>query len=140
MTTPAVPTDHAGLEVLTRAECDHLLATTPIGRVAFQSDGEIEVLPVNFVWIDGTVAFRTAAGAKLEAAARHAPVSFEIDSWDPETRTGWSVLVKGVSIEILEEDDEASLKTTGLRPWAEAVERRRWVRIRPDDITGRKIL
>jgi uncharacterized protein len=137
---PAVPTDHAGMEVLTRAECDHLLATTPVGRVAFRADGEIQVLPVNYAWVESTIVFRTAAGAKLEAAARRDPFAFEIDGWDPVAQTGWSVLVKGASMEVLDDDALAILTATHLRPWTAAIEKRRWVRIRPDEITGRKIV
>ena len=136
---PAMPTDHAGMEVMTRAECDHMLATTPVGRVAFRSDGEIQVLPVNYAWFEGTIVFRTAAGAKLEAAARLEPFAFEIDGWDAATHTGWSVLVKGTSMEVLDDDALSALALTHLRPWSGAVDKRRWVRIRPDEITGRKI-
>ena len=48
MTGSAVwPTDHAGLAVLSVAECLELVAGGPVGRVAFARDGDIEVLPVN---------------------------------------------------------------------------------------------
>jgi nitroimidazol reductase NimA-like FMN-containing flavoprotein (pyridoxamine 5'-phosphate oxidase superfamily) len=134
------PTDHAGLGVLDRRACDELLATTPVGRVAFVSDGDIVILPVNYRFHDGAVVFRTTAGAKLEAAARHSSVSFEIDGWDSQTQTGWSVLVKGVAVEILDDETAGDLFGLGLRPWSDAVERRRWVRIRPDEVTGRKIV
>lgn len=131
--------DHSGMEVLSSEECDRLLATTPVGRVAFVADGEVVVLPVTYRWHEHSVVFRTTRGAKLEAAAAHSPVSFEIDDWDPDSETGWSVLVKGVAAEVFEESEAGELTELGLKPWADAVERRRWVRIRPDEITGRKI-
>jgi nitroimidazol reductase NimA-like FMN-containing flavoprotein (pyridoxamine 5'-phosphate oxidase superfamily) len=130
--------DHAGLEVMSRAECDARLHETPLGRVAFVADGDVVVFPVNFRYHEGTVVFRTSEGAKLEAAAGRYPVAFEIDGWDAETEDGWSVLVKGVA-QIVEDDDRmAELFDLGLRPWADALDRRRWVQIRPDEITGRK--
>src|SRR5499425_1507937 len=57
------PTDHAGLEILSFDRCLELLATVPIGRVSFLADGEIVVLPVNYL-MDGTdPVFRTARGS-----------------------------------------------------------------------------
>jgi hypothetical protein len=107
--------------------------------VAFVADGEVIILPVNYRFHEGAIVFRTAVGAKLEAAARHAPMSFEIDGWDEETQTGWSVLVRGTSVDVLDEEDAEDLFHLGLRPWSNAADRRRWIRIRPDDISGRKI-
>ena len=46
------PTDHAGLEILSFDRCLELLATVPVGRVGFLADGEIVVLPVNYL-MDG---------------------------------------------------------------------------------------
>jgi nitroimidazol reductase NimA-like FMN-containing flavoprotein (pyridoxamine 5'-phosphate oxidase superfamily) len=92
---PEHPTDHAGLEMLPFDECLRLLASVPLGRVGFYADGEVVVLPVNHV-IDGQdVVFRTARGAKLSAAEAQNPVAFEADYYDPEARSGWSVLVNG---------------------------------------------
>jgi nitroimidazol reductase NimA-like FMN-containing flavoprotein (pyridoxamine 5'-phosphate oxidase superfamily) len=131
--------DRTGLEVLSAQECDRLLAENVIGRVAFVADGEPVVLPVNYRLHRGAVVFRTARGEKLEAAARRAPVAFEIDGWDPDTQTGWSVLVRGVAEEVLDEDQVAELETLGLRPWADSPQRRIWVRIRREDVTGRRV-
>lgn len=133
------PMDRTGLEVLSAQECDRLLAENVIGRVAFVADGEPVVLPVNYRLHQGAVVFRTARGEKLEAAARRAPVAFEIDGWDPNAHTGWSVLVRGVAEEVLDQDQVAELETLGLRPWAESPQRRMWVRIRREDVSGRRI-
>ena len=140
MSDPGIgPTDHAGLEVMSRDACDEKLRGTSVGRVGFVADGDVVILPVNYRWHGGAIVFRTSAGSKLEAAGRRAAVAFEIDGWDDPSQTGWSVLVKGTAVEILSDDEADSLFGLGLRPWAEAVERRQWVRIRPDEITGRKI-
>lgn len=138
MTGP--PVDHAGLEVLTRDECDRLLATTVVGRIAFVADGEPVVFPVTYRLHRGSIVFRTTVGAKLEAAGRDAPVAFEIDGWDESAHRGWSVLVKGVASEVEDGEEATELFALGLRPWAEATERRRWVKIRPEEISGRRIV
>lgn len=137
--TPAVPTDHVGLEVLTEAECDSLLATTTIGRMAFVADGDVVIFPVNYRYRNHTIVFRTADGTKLEVAANHQPVAFEIDGYDTEAKTGWSVLVKGIARYVVDEAAEAELDDLDLRPWAPLTQVRRWVRITPEEITGRKI-
>jgi uncharacterized protein len=139
MDEPAGPVDHGGIEVLTAEECDHLLASTPIGRIAYVADGEPAVLPVTYQYYAGSIVFRTARGEKLEAAGRRAPVAFEIDGWDTEGHTGWSVLVKGVAEEVVRPEELEALRALGLRPWSEAVDRRLWIRIRADEITGRRI-
>jgi nitroimidazol reductase NimA-like FMN-containing flavoprotein (pyridoxamine 5'-phosphate oxidase superfamily) len=136
----ASPTDHAGQEVMSPQECNDKLAATPVGRVAFIADGDVTILPVNYRYHDSAIVFRTATGSKLEAATRHAPVAFEIDGWDADTKTGWSVLVKGTAVDVLSDDEADWELGVELRPWSEEVERRWWVRIRPDEISGRKIV
>ncbi len=131
-----VPEDHSGIEILSAEECDRLLESTPIGRVAFVDGGDIHVLPVTYRMHEGLIVFRTDRGTKLSHAGRHGAVSFEVDHWDPTTRTGWSVLVKGAAVEV---DEDAGLLALGLHPWADPSSRRAWITIRPDDVTGRRI-
>ena len=135
----SIGVDHAGLGILGRETCVELLASTSVGRLAFIADGEVVVIPVNYRFHEGTVVVRTAVGSKLEAAARHAQMTFEIDQWDDETASGWSVIAKGRAKEVLDQDETAELETLGLRPWADADSKQRWIRIRPDELSGRKI-
>lgn len=137
--TPAVPTDHVGLEVLTSAECDSLLAQTVIGRIAFVADGDVVIFPVNYRYKNHTIIFRTADGTKLDVAANRQPVAFEIDGYDTDAKTGWSVLVKGIARYVMDDETESELEDLDLRPWAPLTQVRRWVTISPEEITGRKI-
>ena len=121
------------------AECDTLLAAQPIGRVGFDFAGKPVILPVSYRYVDGVVVFRTVVGQKLHAAAAHRPVAFEVDGWDEKTRTGWSVLVKGTAEEIVDWSRARWADDSGLDTWADAEERDRWVRIVPEEITGRRI-
>lgn len=132
------PTDHAGLEIVPFGMCLKLLATVPVGRIGFFSDGEIVVLPVNHV-VDGQdVVFRTAAGAKLSAAEIQELVAFEADEWDRDTRSGWSVLVHGRAEAVYDEAEIQRLNRLGLHPWVHAVDRPFWIRIRPASVSGRQ--
>jgi uncharacterized protein len=135
---PRHPTDHAGLETLRFDECLQLLASVPVGRVGFYSDGEVVVLPVNHVMDGQDVVFRTDRGSKLSAAEGLNLVAFEADDYDPQTRSGWSVLVNGRAEVVYEDAEIQRLSCLGLHPWVTAVDRPFWIRIRPTSVTGRQ--
>ncbi len=67
------------------------------------------MLPVNFRWYEHSVVFRTLEGHKLAAAAEQQHVCFEVDHWNADTRTGWSVVVQGVAHEVTHWAEEARL-------------------------------
>lgn len=132
-------TDHGGLEVLTFAECLQLMASEPVGRLAFIDAGEPVVLPVNHRIVGRDVVFRTTFGSKLEKAVMEAPASFEVDRFDPQLRSGWSVLAKG-TVAPVSDDEIAELAELGLEPWVMAVDRDHWVRVHVNEVTGRRIV
>jgi uncharacterized protein len=135
----AAAADHAGLVVLSLDECQELMASSGVGRVAFLADGEIEVLPVNYTVEGARIAFRTAAGSKLEAAVEQAVVAFEVDAYDKSERTGWSVVIKGRAEVVSDRNLIARLERSGLKPYATAVPKPEWVVIHPNTITGRQV-
>jgi nitroimidazol reductase NimA-like FMN-containing flavoprotein (pyridoxamine 5'-phosphate oxidase superfamily) len=120
-------------------ECEALLTTVPIGRVGFVHAGQPTILPVNFRYVDGEVLFRTLGGQKFGAAQTHRRVAFEADQWDPELRTGWSVLVKGRAETVIEWDKARAADDLGLDPWTDVHDHSPWVRIKPLEITGRRV-
>jgi nitroimidazol reductase NimA-like FMN-containing flavoprotein (pyridoxamine 5'-phosphate oxidase superfamily) len=126
-----------GLAVLGRDECEQLLGTQRVGRVAVCS-GNPAVLPVVYSVIDGDIVFRTAPGEKLVAAVLHRTVAFEVDAFDTDEHTGWSVNVVGPAEEIVHPEDIARARALDLPAWAGEV-RDRFVRIRAEDVTGRRI-
>jgi uncharacterized protein len=133
-----LPIDHAGLEVLPFDSCLSLLAAVSVGRVGFVADGEVLVLPVNFVMDGQAVVFRTASGSKLAGAEDRSAVAFEADNYDDITQSGWSVLVRGRA-EVVEDDAEIGrLSRLGLYSWASALDRPFWIRVRPTSVTGRR--
>ena len=133
-----LPIDHAGLEVLPFDSCLALLAAVSVGRVGFVADGEVLVLPVNFVMDGQAVVFRTASGSKLFGAEDRNVVAFEADNYDDITQSGWSVMVSGRA-EVVEDDAEIGrLSRLGLHSWASALARPFWIRIRPTSVTGRR--
>lgn len=137
MTT--LPTDRQGLEVLDAETCLQLLDLSPVGRIAFVDAGEPVILPVNHVRIGHGIAFRSAPGSTLNAAQRRATMAFEVDGYDQETRTGWSVLVRGTADLETDDDQVALLEEHDLHPWADTTERANWVRLHASEISGRRI-
>jgi nitroimidazol reductase NimA-like FMN-containing flavoprotein (pyridoxamine 5'-phosphate oxidase superfamily) len=120
-------------------DCLRLLASVPVGRFGFHLDGEVVVMPVNHL-VDGqNVVFRSARGSKLSAAESLGNVVFEADDYDANSRTGWSVLVNGRAEVVYDDTETRALDARGLDPWASAVDRPFWVRVRPTSISGRLI-
>jgi nitroimidazol reductase NimA-like FMN-containing flavoprotein (pyridoxamine 5'-phosphate oxidase superfamily) len=128
-----------GIEVIDRAACLDLLDAHSFGRLAAVSGGQPILVPVNYTLYEGAVVFRTAAGAKLTAAVSGAPVAFEIDHVDAARQTGWSVVVSGWAEEVIGRSAIERLEHLPLRTWAPG-ERDHWVTIRPDGITGRRVV
>ena len=129
-------TDRRGLHLLDLTTCLARLASRPVGRVAMFDRGGVVILPVNHV-VDGmTIGFRTTTGTKLFHAIHGSEVGFEVDDFDAETRTGWSVLAQGTAA--LASDAEAvRLDQLALRPWTSGAQR--WVVIHPHEISGREL-
>jgi len=134
------PTDHRGLRVLGLEECLIRLRTTPVGRLAFMSEGEPVVFPVHHA-VDGVdVVFQTSWGSKLDVAETSGIVAYEVDSYDTLSEGGWSVVVKGTAQLVDDSVDTDRYEQFGLRSWATLGGAGFWVRIRPIEITGREII
>jgi len=128
-------TDRSGLEVLPLAQCLTLLRSRPVGRLAFLEAGGPTVVPVNHLVDGSTIVLRTQSGGKLDAAMMGAAVAFQLDDHDPVRGTGWSVLVRGRA-EIVE---DGARYADELESWALGDAVATWIRIVPDEITGRRL-
>lgn len=84
--------DQSGLEILDEDECRALLARAVIGRIVFTHHALPAIQPVNFALSDGDIVIRTSRRSRLATAASDTVVAFEIDDFDAEKRTGWSVV------------------------------------------------
>lgn len=123
---------------LPRPECLLLLAKADIGRIVFTDGALPAIQPVNYLLVDNEVIYRTANGAKLAAATRNSVVAFEVDEIDPETHTGWSVVLIGPCHEITDPDKLAGLPTRMPNPWATS-HNGHTIAIAIEKITGRRI-
>lgn len=131
--------DHAGMEVMSTKECLRVLHDRTMGRIGFVDGGEVVILPIAYRFRHGRVFFLSSGGSKLDAASRGRRVAFEVDGWDGETRTGWSVLLRGRCSPVPPDDEELAAES-GLLPWLSSPLRpMEWIQIVPDEITGRRL-
>jgi nitroimidazol reductase NimA-like FMN-containing flavoprotein (pyridoxamine 5'-phosphate oxidase superfamily) len=128
-----------GLELLDEDVCFELLAQAEVGRLALSIGALPAVFPVNYVLDDGSVVFRTAPGTKLTAAINGAVVAFEVDEFQSQLRSGWSVLAVGRASVVTDPAELGRLAHLHISPWAGGD--RQWVvRVPVEMISGRRIL
>jgi nitroimidazol reductase NimA-like FMN-containing flavoprotein (pyridoxamine 5'-phosphate oxidase superfamily) len=127
-----------GLHALSLPECLRYLHSGNLGRLAFQVEREIDVLPVSYATDGSIVVFRTGSLTRLQRSPR-VHVTFEVDSWDPVTGVGWSVVLKGVAREVTfgEDPHSTALRQCKVQPLAPG-KREHWIAIFPSEITGRR--
>lgn len=126
------------LEQLSTAECHALLVTIPIGRIVFTENALPAIQPVNFVLHGTDIVFRTRHESKLAAAMDRAIVAFEVDDYDPDLRTGWSVVLIGLARVIRDRDELAQLDDLPLMPWATG-DRPHFIKVEPSMVSGRRL-
>lgn len=131
--------DHTGLEILGDAECWHLLASVPIGRLVFSQGGLPAVRLVNFTIDQETLVFATADGDKYRAAERGDVVAFEADEVDPERHLGWTVTAIGHLSAIEPAEAEVLRRVLPLRPWPPDANRK-LIRLDVEAMEGRRLL
>lgn len=125
------------LHAMTSAECHELLAQEVVGRFAYVARlGVPDIVPVNYVLDGGDILIRSGPGPKLQAAERRETVAFEVDSLDPDARTGRSVVVIGRALRLrpAEQRHLEELSDTWVAGPRHAV-----IRIRPTRVTGRRL-
>lgn len=123
---------------LDQGECKRLLHAGVFGRLGFSSPAGVELVPVNYTTVEGSILIRTTPDSLLARNADGAPVVFETDYVNYERWHGWSVLARGVA-ECLSEDqltdDERSVPEP--QPWARRGESV-WIRLRWTELSGRR--
>ena len=124
------------LREVSREECFELIASRPVGRVAYWVPSGPVVLPVNHVLDGEDILFRTSPHTELGRQMRKGAVAFEVDDYDEFNHSGWSVLVRG-SAEY--DDSDVLYPPDRPGPWPEGT-RNLLVRIRPRLVTGRRLL
>jgi hypothetical protein len=125
------------IKELDEHDCWDLLQRQEVGRLAVDVANHPDIFPVNYVVDHHTVVFRTAEGTKLVAAVLGAPVAFEVDG--ELAGEAWSVVLKGHAFAIENMYEMFDALDLPLYPW-NRVSKRQFVRIIPDEVTGRHFL
>lgn len=118
-------------------ECWALLRSQPYGRLAVLAADGPEVFPVNAVVDHGTLVFRTASGAKLDAMRDDPRVAFQIDGLDERADEAWSVVVRGTAHEVVGGHESVVAVELEVTPW-QAGPKPTIVRVEPVAVTGRR--
>jgi nitroimidazol reductase NimA-like FMN-containing flavoprotein (pyridoxamine 5'-phosphate oxidase superfamily) len=130
--------EHPQLVELDRTECLGLLGRLQVGRMVFTDQTMPMVHPVNFSLDGDDVIVRTSGGGKLAAAVSRGTIAFEADELDPDTCTGWSVVVVGHAEIVNDIDELVALAEPADRPWAPG-RTAHVIRIRAERVTGRRL-
>lgn len=126
-------------EELTAPECWRLLASRPVGRIGFTAARGPQILPVNHVVHDRSIIFRTAPYNTIAKHARDTRIAIEVDDFDEQAATGWSVLAVGPTVLVHDAEELVDLWASGgAEPWAPGT-RPLFVRMTPDQLSGRRI-
>ena len=127
----------SAVENLSAKQCWELLRHTEVGRLAVIVDDHPEICPINYAVDQGTVVFRSGQGTKVTGALGDAPVAFEADGYDTETGLVWSVVIKGQASTFHTLEEAVESFKVDVHPW-QSGKKERFIRIRPDEITGRR--
>jgi nitroimidazol reductase NimA-like FMN-containing flavoprotein (pyridoxamine 5'-phosphate oxidase superfamily) len=124
---------------LAPARCAELLSGQSVGRVAWQSANGPQILPVTYVYYQGTIVFRTSPNSVLADLSQPSDVAFEIDEINQRNHRGWSVVAHGRAQAVAEPAEIARMLTdAGLVPWAPG-NRNMLIQITPERVTGRTV-
>jgi nitroimidazol reductase NimA-like FMN-containing flavoprotein (pyridoxamine 5'-phosphate oxidase superfamily) len=92
--TPAALSPRSAV-ALTDEECRRLLRSRTLGRVALVSGALPEIVPVEYVFDESSITFRSEHDDKLKAASPGDVLAFEVDLYEPESGYVSSVHVLG---------------------------------------------
>lgn len=118
-------------------ECRELLAVGRFARIAFDTGGRLELLPVNYAYDDGVILIVTSETSGL-ASIVDRPFVLEADHHDDTYQTGWSVVVRGTASRATAEQLEA-FGTRLPNSWAGSKGEVVHIAITADDLQGRRV-
>lgn len=124
---------------LTAEECDRILRSGILGRVAIATPTGPHIVPVNYAVVGDAVVFRTSPYSVVGTYGLNAPMAFEVDHVDYEYATGWSVLVRGRSEPVTDAAEVRRIhEGWSPHPWA-AGSRNLYLALRWREISGRRL-
>jgi nitroimidazol reductase NimA-like FMN-containing flavoprotein (pyridoxamine 5'-phosphate oxidase superfamily) len=92
------------IEVLRAPQSEQILARNRVGRIAFTTQGRVNVLPIHYRYEGGWIYGRTQPGGKLLLVLRNRRVAFEVD--EHEDVFDWRSVVAHGTFYIIERSDK----------------------------------
>ena len=126
------------MEVVSREECLHLLASVPTGWLAFSTVLRPRLVLVNVSLRGDDVVIRTGPGEAVTAAENGAVMTVGASLTDEVTRTGWSVTVTGTARLLGPLLDGGGAGDLPLHPWAPGT-KDHVLAVAFEDVTGRRV-
>lgn len=129
---------------LTPSECEALLRSVSLGRMAVSTPQGPHIVPVAYAVVDGergpALVARVGTYSLLGTYAGGAMLAFEADGFEPVSGATWSVVARGRG-ELLQRPPEGP-DGSGGRPWSEPWTtglRSLFLRLRPLELSGRRL-
>jgi nitroimidazol reductase NimA-like FMN-containing flavoprotein (pyridoxamine 5'-phosphate oxidase superfamily) len=127
------------LEEIRYDECEALLRAGVLGRMGLSRATGPEIVPVNYVVVDGAILARTSPGSLLDRFADGAALVFEVDGVNYERWHGWSVVARGRGQRVTRDDlTDEERRAPGPPAWVTRAEET-WIRLPWVTLTGRRI-
>lgn len=124
---------------LSWSECEALLRSGVVGRVALATATGPHIVPVNYSIVDSSVVVSTSPYSLLGTYGRDTTVAFEVDHFDYEYRRGWSVVARGRSEVVSDAADLNHIRAVWEpTPWASGT-RNLYLRLPWQELTGRQL-
>jgi nitroimidazol reductase NimA-like FMN-containing flavoprotein (pyridoxamine 5'-phosphate oxidase superfamily) len=131
----------AELHELTALECESLLRSHNVGRVAVSTPTGPHIIPLNYSVIEGenVIIVRTSPYSVLGTYGRDTTLALQIDGFDHERELGWSVQARGRA-SVVEDYAEIAHIHQGRHtpPWAGG-SRSQYMRLPWNELTGRRL-
>jgi nitroimidazol reductase NimA-like FMN-containing flavoprotein (pyridoxamine 5'-phosphate oxidase superfamily) len=134
----------AQVELLEEAECLQLIRGGGVGRIAYNGQFGLTVLPVSYRLIEGSVVVQTPLGSTTDEDLRtgirgaNYRVTFEIDQVGRDAQEGWFVIIQGPARHVDAQDDCLSAWVPAPRS-SEFRSHEHFVQITPSVIVGRRL-
>lgn len=124
---------------MSQAECEELLCAGLVGRVAVCTPLGPHIVPVNYAVVDDAAVIRTSPYSVLGSHARGSILALEVDQFDYDRQSGWSVVARGRADAVTGAADLSRIREVWEpRAWASG-ERNLYLRIRWSELSGRRL-
>jgi nitroimidazol reductase NimA-like FMN-containing flavoprotein (pyridoxamine 5'-phosphate oxidase superfamily) len=124
---------------LSASECESLLRSHDVGRVAVSTPTGPHIVPVNYIVTEDAIIIRTSPYSVLGTYGRNTTLALEIDGFDHERERGWSVQARG-RCGVIEDYAEIAKIREGPQspPWAGG-SRSQYMCLRWSELIGRRL-